>query len=51
MNSKQVLLTLGSSYEVVENFQDPHWKVVHSEIRDVDLAAPETEIRVGPAWY
>jgi hypothetical protein len=42
----QMLLALGSSYEVVENLQDPHWKVVNTEIRNVDLVAPERETKV-----
>ncbi|CAL8115150.1 unnamed protein product [Orchesella dallaii] len=43
----QVLLTLGSSYELVENLQENHWKSRHIGIRNIDLAVPEKEA-TGP---
>ncbi|CAG7730603.1 unnamed protein product [Allacma fusca] len=39
----QVLLTLGSSYELVENLHDSHWKSFNTGIRSIDLAVPEGE--------
>lgn len=42
----QVLLTLGSSYELVENVQDTHWRAPRQRIRKVDLAVPDVEAKV-----
>ena len=42
----QVLLTLGSSYELVENLHDGHWKSYNHGIRSIDLAVPEGEAEV-----
>ncbi|OXA45764.1 dual serine/threonine and tyrosine protein kinase [Folsomia candida] len=41
----QVLLTLGSSYELVENVQDTHWRAPRQRIRKVDLAVPDVEAK------
>jgi len=43
---QKVLLTLGTSYELVEDLPDNHWKSLSAEIRNADLVAPETETDV-----